>query len=269
MALYLFKIFYLGYGFMGFQRQPHGVSIENYVEQAFINLEYIESFSKNQYKSASRTDKGVNAYENIFQLYLNRKPNLFDINKELKLVKNVQIWAYTKAPDNFQLKPLKAKTYEYTLLNQSKETIKHFDRIFDFLGKHDFFNFIKPDNQPRVTICDIKEIQYQVKDNNSIVVEITADHFGWELIRRMLGYLADSRYYDISPAKFLDPSINKPSIKPAEPRFLVLKRIHLEFEFAWNAVKNRKPLMRVYHEISREVEKLELSLSFIDTFLDE
>ena len=43
---YLFRVFYIGNYFNGFQRQPNGNTVENYIEMAFIRSHLISSFNE-------------------------------------------------------------------------------------------------------------------------------------------------------------------------------------------------------------------------------
>ena len=86
---YAFKVYYIGKYFTGFQRQPNGMGVENYIENAFIESGCITSFKDNFYISTSRTDTGVNAISNIFTLDLEKKPNLDQINDFLPDRKSV------------------------------------------------------------------------------------------------------------------------------------------------------------------------------------
>ena len=44
MKSYLFKVYYIGKNYQGFQRQPNGQTIENHIESSFIQAKLIHSF---------------------------------------------------------------------------------------------------------------------------------------------------------------------------------------------------------------------------------
>lgn len=268
MTRYVFKVFYIGDPFSGFQRQPDADTIENHIETAFVEAGYISSFAENFYMSCARTDKGVSAFGNIFQLDMEREPDLFTINKQFRHNRRIQLWAYTRVADDYLVRPVVSKTYRYTLKNPSAQVIQHFDRVYDFLGNHDFKFFIRRDTKPRVTICNIFEIDYFQLEHD-LVIDISGDHFGWNMIRRMMGFLADPRYFKMSPLDVLDADNHTISVHTAESDFLLLKEIQLRDELEWIVLRNPTPLRRLRKDLEEEHEKAIERLRIVDAFLSQ
>ncbi|GAH11589.1 unnamed protein product, partial [marine sediment metagenome] len=73
---YLVRTYYEGERFYGYQRQSNVLTVEGTIIDALIKTKYIEDSDTSQFKSASRTDREVNALGNVFA---------FNTNKELIL----------------------------------------------------------------------------------------------------------------------------------------------------------------------------------------
>ena len=70
-------IAYNGELFQGFQRQPHGNTIENSIEEVLLKHKVInQRFSPEiQYSAASRTDKGVHAIHQVISFNTDYNPD--------------------------------------------------------------------------------------------------------------------------------------------------------------------------------------------------
>lgn len=232
MVNYLFKVYYRGESYPGYQRQLNGQAIENYIEYAFIKSNYIDSFSENYYKGSSRTDAGVSAIANIFRLNLQRRPKLEHINNYLPKDNSIIIWAFAEVDVDFNPRKNSVKQYDYVIYNPEEEILNGMERIYDYIGYHNFSNLIKShgagEENPYSNISEIKLIIQQDK----IDVSIIGDKFGREQIRRMIGLLFQKKHLDKTIQDILDPSYSI-SIKPASPDFLTLVDIKYDEVIYW------------------------------------
>ncbi len=253
--MYLLKVFYLGEPYSGFQRQPGGNTVENLLEDTMVEMGLIRSFKDAAYQSASRTDSGVNAIGNVIALELENIPRLQQINSALSRDGSIYLWAWTEVQSGYKLRPTKGKIYEYNIPHIAPEFTERFDRIKEFEGAHDFSAFIKKDKVERPTKCTIKRIDHYVREEG-ITISIMGDHFGWEMIRRMIGFLMDRRYLDKHPSEYLDKGGVMIPVHPAPARFLTLKRVFLRDELNWNVVDVSRRLSKFQRIKSDKIDLL-------------
>jgi tRNA pseudouridine(38-40) synthase len=230
MKKYAFRIFYLGDEFQGFQRQPNGFAIENYLEYSFIAGDYIDSFKSSSYQNASRTDTGVHALGNIISLNVRKEPILDQINSFIPRNLELQVYDFAEVPTDFNPRNNVNKIYEYYLPPEFE--IYSLDRISDFVGTHDFNNFIRSggagQNNP---ITNIQSFEIIDQDEWKIL-RIIGDSFGREQIRRMIGFLMEKKYSDYFPRDVLTKRLEL-SIKSAPASYLVLHDIIYDNPIDW------------------------------------
>ncbi|MCY3411320.1 MAG: hypothetical protein INQ03_06755 [Candidatus Heimdallarchaeota archaeon] len=231
MRRYLFKVYYQGDKFTGFQRQPNGLAVENKLELAFIKSGFIESFHVNNYQSTSRTDAMVSAIENIFSLDMDHQPVITKINKFLPADDEIIIYAMAEVDMSFNVKQAKIKQYEYVINNPDPIMMQFFHRIYDFKGRHDYSSIIKKDGAgERNPITIIHDITYH-EEKGRIIVKITGDRFGREQIRKIIGFLQDKKMYHLQVGDILDKEERTEIVSAPAGNLLLLK---IEFEVGIN-----------------------------------
>ena len=229
---YLFRVSYLGNYFNGYQRQPNGNTVENYLEMAFIRSNLLSSFTENSYQSISRTDTGVSAIGNLFSLFCKNIPNLPRINSNLPNNNSIKIWGYAHISNQFRVSQPKHKVYAYYLAQDEFDAIVDIERIYEFEGEHIFSTFIKKDgagkrNRPSV----IYDISIKCTENGYYII-IKGNRFGREQIRRMIGYIMDSEYENQNLTDILKRQLKIP-IRPAKPNPLILVNIEYTETLSW------------------------------------
>ena len=229
---YVFRVFYLGANYYGLQRQSNKKAVENYLETAFYKSKLISSFNGHNYFVASRTDRGVNAIENLFTLELSEEPLLEVINSFLPANGSICIWGKSMVSKDFSFHSVKSKRYSYYVPHITPDACNHLHRMSSFQGEHNFHNFIKKDQKARNTICNITQFSYALK-GTSCTFWLTSNRFGWEMIRRIIAFLLNPKYYLANPKHFLSNSNNRPKIKPVDGNYLTLEKINLEDELNW------------------------------------
>lgn len=225
MKRYIFKIFYIGSNYLGFQRQKNGMGIENFVEYVFVLLGYIESFRNNRYISTSRTDAGVSAIGNVFTLNIINEPNLKQIN--YLLPRDIIIWDYAEVSLNFNPRIKLSKIYSYILMERID-----IEKLKELIGVNNFSKLIKRDGagryNPETRIIGVSNSL----ENDMCVINLEGDNFGRQQIRNMIGFLRDSRLKQRSLKNYLI-SNDKIDIKPAAPEYLILRSINFIDEISW------------------------------------
>ena len=233
---FLLHVSYDGTFYHGSAYQPNERTVHGVLYEVLKKLNVVSDVSNLDF--ISRTDRGVNALHNIVIINGNRIPTLSSINMILSNFGDCFVWALSRIPRSYKI-TVEKKIYEYYLPfflipssfgNQEDIFESISDRVTFFEGKHDFSLFIKKDKYPRSTIHEIFVAKVSKAFNNTALrFYFEGDGFGWEQIRRMIGFLIDKRWKSISPAKFLDVKngLNPLPIKPVPGDFLVLKEISL------------------------------------------
>lgn len=229
---YLFRVFYVGSYFTGFQRQPNGNTVENHIEMAFIRSNLISSFNENSYHSISRTDTKVSAIGNVFTLFCNKTPNLTRINANFPSNNSIKIWSFASITNEFKAKQPEYKVYAYHLSTAEFDKIYDIERIYQFEGEHNFSTFIKKDgagkqNEPSI----IQDISIR-RTENGYYIMIRGSKFGREQIRRMVGYIMDSKYEKTNLSEILKKKPKLP-LHPAKPDSLILIKIQYATILPW------------------------------------
>jgi len=227
---YLVRVFYDGKDYFGYQRQPNVETIEGNIVTMLKRSDHIQSETLNNFKSASRTDKSVNAIGNVFAFDSEKKIILDQINAEGPKNKSIICWAFAETKDDFSPKFSIWKKYWYVLplsYKESKNSLSLIElgKIFSmFEGKHDFRLFCRQDH--RITMREIDKIEI-FENSNNIVIEFVAQSFLWEQIRRIISYVLNFNTLseDLQNTRLLlssDNQIKDLNLTPADPRNLIL-----------------------------------------------
>lgn len=278
MKRYAIRTFYDGSNYHGYQRQPDLPTIEGTLIDALTEIEYIESPDKNKFRSASRTDRYVNAIGNVFAFNTESRVILDQLNAALPVDKSIMCWSYAEVTEDFMPKYSKSKKYWYVLpLNYVKDTTKlTVEEIYAicmrFKGEKDFRLFCKMDE--RNTIREIKH--FNIIDKEELIIfEIEANSFLWEQIRRIIAYILNYNYLPERLQKTEDllksnTQIEDLNIEPANPKQLILME-HFYDNIEWQL--NEKAIKHIVERSNNLILKLKqeeaVILSICDFFNSE
>jgi len=268
MSRYAFKVYYSGTNYSGYQRQPNGNTIENFLELALIRTKLITSFQKNDYKAISRTDAGVHARGNVFTIITDKRPNLLQLNSNLPIDGSIIIWDFARICNNKDIHH-PTKRYQYFLPSPSSEVIDQIDRIYEYLGTHDFSQFIKTDGAgEKDPVGRIEDIILN-KTSNFLIITIIGNRFGREQIRRMIGFLTDPRFFPHSPKSFFFKTQSRIRIKPEQPNFLVLQEIQFSNSLNWEVSNPKLKYFfdKQYHKLKFTNDLSAFQLSILDDLI--
>jgi tRNA pseudouridine38-40 synthase len=187
----------------------------------------IDDLHSAKFKMSSRTDKGVNAFANVFSFISNKKINLKAINANLPQDGTIICWAKATTVENFNPRHSDFKQYNYFI---PREYVK-FDnyeikeRLSIFIGKHNFQFFCKRDFRSPIRKIDQILLNH---DETFYSVVIKGKSFVWEQIRRIIGavFLSDiSTKILVSLLNGVDANNSYFKIVPAPAEFLILEDI--------------------------------------------
>ncbi len=247
------RIAYDGKAFYGFQRQPGVRTVEGELIRVLEKLRIIESPETNDFKGASRTDRGVSAFFNVVSFIPGERGDLARPDVLNYHLNDVWILGVSEVPDDFHPRFwAESKTYRYYLVDEGFDIpkISECSRIFE--GVHDFSAFarLEPDKDPVREITSIKLLQR----SGYYVIQITGKSFLWEMVRRIVNALRLCGLGLLEPREIesmLSGEYSK-KIPPAPPEPLILWEISypgLKFEVDGKTLKKvRRDIFNRYSE---------------------
>ncbi|MBP1912685.1 tRNA pseudouridine(38-40) synthase TruA [Thermococcus stetteri] len=182
------RVAYDGSAFYGFQRQPEVRTVEGEIIRVLQKLGIIESPEENDFKGASRTDRGVSAFFNVVSFVPSRRPDLARPEVLNHHLSDIWVLGVAEVPDDFHPRFwARSKTYRYYLVNEGFdiEAMRGCADLFE--GRHDFSAFAKlePGRDPIREVERIGVIERQ----GYLVIEVQGKSFLWEMVRRMVNAL--------------------------------------------------------------------------------
>ena len=240
------SIGYNGYGFQGFQSQPHGNTVQDHCRQVCVEL-----FSNNcGLVGISRTDAGVHALDQRIQFRVDSKIPTNKIARVMNSRLNgVRVHWVREMPCDFEIRNVNhKKTYDYELrigesqpiydhfswqLEQRPQSLNILDQILkEFVGEHDFILFSRKDPRRKLlsTIRIVDSIEVKEVETGYIRVTIRANGFLWYMVRYVLAYSVATwqGLFSVSDLRAMLSGAckdrrNRRSVKPAPASGLYLK----------------------------------------------
>ena len=263
---YLVRTYYEGERYYGYQRQSNVLTVEGTIINALIKTKYIEDSDTSQFKSASRTDREVNALGNVFAFNTNKELILSQVNSVLPKNKSITCWAYANVNNHFSPRFAKWKKYCYILPVEilKQKTSLSLSEIREistrFVGEHDFELFCKLDH--RNTQRKINEINIQ-QQGNVVIFEFIAQSFLWEQVRRIMAYFIQypSLNKKLQNTEFLLSFNSKKediNLKPANPACLMLTELYYE-NIHW--IYDRKEIEKINRKMCKDLKALKQQVS--------
>lgn len=188
-----FRVAYDGTAFRGFQRQPHGDTVEDALFRALARLGL--DTPPEGYAAAGRTDAGVSATHQTVAFAAPDWLTPRALNSELPA--SVRAWAHADAPEDFHAThDARERAYAYHLYAPEGEPppdapapvdeLRVRDAAQVLCGRHDFHN-LTPD-------ADGTERHLRLgvdRDGDFLVVRFRAGGFPREFVRRAVALLRD------------------------------------------------------------------------------
>ena len=177
------KFGYIGFHFHGYARQPTVPTVEGTLIEKLIERDIIDNVKEAEIRCASRTDKHVSALSNVISFYSNKsaKDILFLLSDEFDAIFP---YGVTKVNDDFNPRFANYRVYQYLLPTHQYPIKKLQEALSLFEGEHDFSNFARIEyHRNPVRIIDMISI---LEKKNSVAIQIKAQTFLWNQIRRML-----------------------------------------------------------------------------------
>lgn len=217
-----FRVAYDGTGYRGFQRQPHGETVENALFEALerLGVEF-EGGSPTGYAAAGRTDAGVSARAQTVAFEAPTWLTPRALNSELPA--SIRSWAAADVSESFHATHHpRERVYRYFLYAPDGDDELAEAAATKLSGAHDFHNFTPDDERTE------RELSITLRrDGEFSIVDCRAGGFARELVRRVVSAL-DAVASEERPPAFIDralgpaPLSGPDGIAPAAPEPLVL-----------------------------------------------
>lgn len=220
-----FRLAYDGTNFRGFQRQPHGETIEDHLFDALRALDIdVSDGSPTGYAAAGRTDAGVSARSQTVAFEQPEWLSPRALNSELPA--SIRAWAVADVdPDFHATYDAKERMYRYFLYAPDVDDRLAEDACRRLSGDHDFHNFT-----PDKTGTE-RDLSVSVeRDGEFLTINCQAGGFARQLVRRLVSIIESVVHGDRDP-EFIDRALNEEplsgpdGIAPAAPEPLVLFQV--------------------------------------------
>ncbi|PSQ60288.1 tRNA pseudouridine(38-40) synthase TruA [Halobacteriales archaeon SW_7_71_33] len=230
-----FRLAYDGRPFHGFQRQPDVPTVEGALLEALAALGRLDAVPGTPtrptppgYAAAGRTDAGVSALEQTVAFEAPDWLTPRALNAELPPA--VRAWASADVSGFHATHDASWRAYRYFLHAPTVDAAAARDLLAQFEGAVDLHNLTAtPEGD---TVRTVRETDAR-RDGAFLVVDVRADGFLHESVRRLVRYLCrrlDPASEAPSPERLLSTAgLDGPEgVEPAAPEPLVLRRVHYE-----------------------------------------
>ncbi len=203
MAVWKLTIEYEGTRYRGWQEQKNARTIAGELRRAAQIL----CGSEIEIGGAGRTDAGVHALAQVAHLKSDRRIRAGELRRGLNdnLPADINILKVEHAGIDFHARmSARARSYLYQISLRRTAFAKPFvwwvkdeldfeamRRASEFLvGRHNFFNFCEPRGDDRSTIVVVNAVE-MARAADLVLFRITASHFLWKMVRRIVGALVE------------------------------------------------------------------------------
>ena len=177
------KFAYDGRQFQGYARQPHQNTVEGVIIGCLQKSGIFDDPKTAQFRSGSRTDKGVSALGNV--IAFNTDSSKEDIYRCLQRVSShILVYGISDVDSDFYPRYARQRRYRYYLKKSTYVLDDILPVLGTFVGEHDFRNFarIEPLKNPIRTIDNIIVSKWM----DCFVIDFFAQTFLWHQIRRII-----------------------------------------------------------------------------------
>lgn len=202
MPRYLFEAVYDGTNYEGWQSQPHGNTIQDYIEHR------LDKLMRRQVRiyGAGRTDTGVHAQSQPFHVDLDSQTDPQNIAYRLNrmLPADIAIRSGRLVSDTFHARfdavyreycyrittvkdPLRHRYCYYVHYPLNMENIEKGLKLMR--GRRDFKHFCMYDKERDSSICDITKAEMKMTGDHNLEIRFGADRFMRKMIRYLIGSL--------------------------------------------------------------------------------
>ena len=209
---------YEGAAYLGWQRQPQGMTIQQALEEAIAGV----TGAMPPVIGAGRTDAGVHARGQVAHFTTSSNLPLERLHAGINalLPKDIVVLSAADAPEGFHARfSAKSKRYEYTLWNDplrpalARRLCWHCRRPLRLepmrqgarclLGTHDFAAFESAGAESRTTVRTVTLAEWTRREHR-LTFAIEADAFLYNMVRAIVGTLVEVGLGKMPPGRVAD-----------------------------------------------------------------
>ena len=226
MTRFRLTVEYDGRPFMGWQRQAHGPSVQQAIEEAIRAVTQVEV----TLLAAGRTDAGVHALMQVAHLDAHVRVPLETLRRRIneQLPPDINVLGLAKAHHRFHARHAAvARSYLYQVARRRTAFAKPYvwwvkepldaaamhTAAARFAGMHDFRSFSDDDPDEKSTAVLVDEVTLG-EEGDLVLIRVTGSHVLWTMVRRMVGVLIEIGRGGLPPSA-VDEFLRHPSGTPA------------------------------------------------------
>lgn len=261
------RLAYMGTRYAGFQAQPGRRTVQAAVVEALRRSRLIEEIDVPHFTASGRTDKGVHAIDAVISFETEVSASAIPRRINIQLPKDIWTWARADVPMKFDpRRDAVLREYQYFLCDWQFD-VHAIRQASDLLnGIHDFRNFSR--EKRRSAVRNVFYSHVRVSDD-FIVIEVAADSFVWNMMRKLVTALALVGNGQRSVAWFgnmLDSKEHTEGIRSAPASGLILTRVeYAGIEF----VKDEYAKKRAYKHIQEALLQNSVMMQIFKRFNEQ
>ena len=237
----LIEFGYLPHGFAGFARQPGIRTVEGEIIEVLVRTGAVQSLEEAGFKSSSRTDRGVGAFQNYFTIN-SMVPGDELLRRLNSMIEGAFFYGVRGVDNNFNPRHAVYREYVYYLDSSvvGPDMARFGEALKLFVGTHSFYSFTKKDRTKneeyfRAEHTVQKIIVEESKQWGRYLIEVTirAEYFLYGQIRKMIAaalMVARQKIEMEDIEKALEPDSRIGRFPSHPPEGLILKRVRLPDE---------------------------------------
>lgn len=242
MPRYKLTIEYEGTRYSGWQAQKNARTVQGELLGAARTVFQTEDM---ELYGSGRTDSGVHALAQTAHLDVRTMlaPDIIRMKINDELPADISLLRVEKVSSKFHARhDAEARSYLYQISRRRTALGKRYvwwikDKLdaaamasaaMEFSGMHDFRSFTADDPDEKSTKVAVESCRV-TESGSLILVRITGSHFLWNMVRRMVGVLAEVGRGKLTPtdiALFLRKKSDAPAKLTAPPSGLFLERVY-------------------------------------------
>jgi len=210
---------YEGTHYLGWQRQPQGMTIQEALEDAIEKITGVQT----AVVGSGRTDAGVHARGQVANFHTESDLAVQRFRGALNalLPRDIVVLDTEDVPEEFNSRfSARSKLYQYTIWNDrirpclQRQFCWHVRWALDhdlaqeaaqaLVGKHDFACFESSGAETQTTVRTVTRASWDVVEPRRIVFSIEADGFLYNMVRAIVGTLVEVARGKMPPARVAD-----------------------------------------------------------------
>jgi tRNA pseudouridine38-40 synthase len=182
------RLAYVGTAYAGFQTQPGRATVQAAVVEALRRARLFDEPRAAHFTASGRTDKGVHALDAVVAFETDVSELALPRHINTHLPAEIWTWARADVPLTFDARrDALLREYQYILCDGQFDVHAMREAADLLYGVHDFHNFSLEKRRPTVRTVFSSSVRVS---GNFIVVDIAANSFVWNMMRKLVTGLA-------------------------------------------------------------------------------